>query len=95
MEHRKLVEQLAGKLGRSKADVNKLVEALAVVVKTRCSEQDSVVIPSFGTFEPHKHTEQVQRDPETGQRVLMPPTLVVDFTVSNVLKNKLKLKEQG
>ena len=89
MDNKKLVKTLAKNMGRSTEDVNKLVEALAAVLRTRCGEMDSVHVPSFGTFEPKKRNEHVKVNPSTGKRMLMPPKVVFGFKVSNVLKAKL------
>ena len=51
MDNKKLVETLATKLGRSADDINKLQEGLAGVLRTRCGDLDSVIVPGFGTFE--------------------------------------------
>ena len=90
MDNKKLVETVAANLGRSTGDVEKLVEALAGVIRTRCSEMDSVVVPSFGTFEPKKRNERVMFQPNTGKRMLIPPKVTLTFVVSNVLKSKIK-----
>ena len=78
------------KAGRTTEDVNKLLEALANVLRTRCSELDSVFVPGFGTFEPKKRNERVMVHPSSGKRMLVPPKVVVGFKVSRVLKAKLK-----
>lgn len=90
MDNKKLIETVAANLGRSKADVGKLVDALAGAMRTRCGELDSVVVPGFGTFEPKKRNERVMIHPSTGKRMLVPPKVVLGFKVSNVLKAKLK-----
>ena len=90
MDNKKLVETLAKNLGRSTEDVNKLMEAFAGVLRTRCGEMDSVSVPGFGTFEPKKRNERVMQNPSTGKRMLIPPKVVVGFRVSKVLKSKLK-----
>lgn len=90
MDNKKLVETLATKLGRSADDVNKLLEGLAGVLRTRCGDLDSVILPGFGTFEPRKRNERVMVNPKTGKRMLVPPKIVLGFKVSNVLKSKLK-----
>lgn len=90
MDNKKLVETVAGKLGRSTDDVNKLLEAFAAVLCTRCSEMDSVSVPAFGTFEPKKRNERVMVHPGSGKRMLVPPKVVVGFKVSKVLKAKLQ-----
>lgn len=90
MDNKKLVETVAANLGRSTDDVSKLLEAFAGVLRTRCGELDSVIVPGFGTFEPKKRNERVMVHPSTGRRMLVPPKIVVGFKVSNVLKTKLK-----
>ena len=90
MENKKLVETVATNLGRTTEDVNKLLEALANVLRTRCSELDSVFVPGFGTFEPKKRNERVMVHPSSGKRMLVPPKIVVGFKVSRVLQAKLK-----
>ncbi len=90
MDNKKLIETVASNLGRSTADVGKLVDALAGVLRTRCGEMDSVVVPGFGTFEPKKRDERVMIHPSTGKRMLVPPKITLNFKVSNLLKAKLK-----
>ena len=90
MESKILVEKVAANLGRTPEDVDKLLDALAGVLRTRCAEMDNVVIPSFGSFEPKKRNERVMIHPRSGKRMLVPPKVVVGFKVSRVLKAKLK-----
>ena len=90
MDNKKLVETVAKNLGRSSDDVNKLIDAFAGILRTRCGEMDSVVLPGFGTFEPKKRNERVMVNPKSGRRMLVPPKVVLGFKVSNVLKAKLK-----
>jgi DNA-binding protein HU-beta/integration host factor subunit alpha len=51
---------------------------------------DTVVVPSFGAFEPKKRNERVMIHPSTGRRMLVPPRIVLTFKISQVLKAKLK-----
>ena len=90
MDNKKLVETVAKNLGRSTDDVNKLIDAFAGILRTRCGEMDSVVVPGFGTCEPKKRNERVMVHPSSGRRMLVPPKVVMGFKVSNVLKAKLK-----
>lgn len=92
MDNRKLIDKMARKLGRDKADVAKLLDAFTSIVATRCSELDTIAIPGFGSFEPRKRNERIQYNPSNGKRTLMPPRVTLTFKVSNVLKNKLKQK---
>ena len=90
MDNKRLVETVAKNLGRSTDDVNKLIDAFVGILRTRCGEMDSVVVPGFGTFEPKKRNERVMVHPSSGRRMLVPPKVVMGFKVSNVLKAKLK-----
>lgn len=92
MDNKTLVARLATKLGKSKTDVSRLVEAFVGVVATRCAEMDSVSIPGFGTLEPVKHDEEIRVNPATGQRTLYPPKVEMSFQPSTILKNKLNNK---
>lgn len=90
MDNKKLVETVAANLGRTHQDVSKLLEAFAGVLRTRCGEMDSVIVPGFGTFEPKKKNERVIFHASSKRRMLVPPKVVLGFKVSNVLKAKLK-----
>ena len=90
MNSKKLVEKVAQNIGRTPEDVDKLLEGLAGVLRARCCQLDSVIVPSFGTFEPKKRDERVMVHPRSGKRMLVPPKITLTFKVSNVLKNKLK-----
>lgn len=90
MDNKELVDKVAKGLGRNKADVNKLLDGLATVIKDKCGEMDAVAIPGFGNFEAKKKAERVVQNPSNGKRMLVPPKIVLNFRVSNVLKSKLK-----
>ncbi|MBQ3731501.1 MAG: HU family DNA-binding protein [Muribaculaceae bacterium] len=95
MESKKLVETVAANLGRKPEDVDKLLDALAGVLRARCGEMDNVAIPGFGLFEPKKRNERVMIHPSNGKRMLVPPKIVVGFKVSRVLKAKLNHQSIG
>lgn len=90
MNRKKLTQTLATKLGRSKTDINALIDAFNDILLQRCSDMDSVAIPGFGTFEPKMKKERLMVNPSNGKRMLIPPKVVLSFKVSNVLKNQLK-----
>ena len=89
MNNKEIVDSLSQSLGRSKSDINKLLEALSNVVKERCSELDSISVPRFGTLEAINRKESIETDSETGKRMLIPPQVEMCFTSSNILKKKL------
>ncbi len=90
MDNKALLDTVAERINRDAEDVNKLVDALISVVKTRCGELDSIAVPGFGTFETKKKLERVVVNPTTGKRMLIPPKIVLSFRPSALLKNKLR-----
>jgi DNA-binding protein HU-beta/integration host factor subunit alpha len=53
-------------------------------------EDNSVLVPNFGVFETKKKMERVMVNPATGQRMLVPPKLVLSFKPNQTWKDKLK-----
>ena len=90
MDNKALLDMVAERINRDAEDVNKLVDALISVVKTRCGELDSIAVPGFGTFETKKKLERVVVNPTTGKRMLIPPKIVLSFRPSALLKNMLR-----
>jgi DNA-binding protein HU-beta/integration host factor subunit alpha len=49
-----------------------------------------VLIPTFGTFEVKKKMERIMVNPSTGQRMLVPPKLVLTFKPNVSWKERVK-----
>ena len=83
-------DTISKRMGRSSADVAKLLDALVATIKERCGELDSIAIPGFGTFEAKKKLERIVVNPGTGKRMLVPPKITRSFKPSALLKSKIK-----
>lgn len=68
---------------------NDLTEHLAAIIRRTAIDMDSVAIPSFGTFTPVKHDEEVTTDLSTGKRMLLPPQITLEFSPASLLRKKL------
>lgn len=66
-----------------------LTEHLAAIIRRAAMNMDSVAIPSFGTFTPVKHDEEITTDLSTGKRMLLPPQITLEFTPATLLRKKL------
>jgi len=66
--------------------VYQLVEAMG----DSFQEGDSVAIQNFGNFEVKKKLERIMVNPTTGQRMLVPPKLTLNFRISPTWKDQLK-----
>jgi len=66
--------------------VYQLIEAMG----DSFQEGDSVAIQNFGNFEVKKKLERIMVNPTTGQRMLVPPKLTLNFRISPTWKDQLK-----
>lgn len=90
MDYKQFRKRLSELTGRENSDVDALVEGLSIILRESCSDIDSVAIPTFGTFVPVKHKEEVVTDLSTGNRMLMPPEIVVEFHPGGMLQKRLR-----
>ena len=66
--------------------VNTVIEAMG----DHFQEDDSILVPNFGTFEVKKKLERIMVNPSTGQRMLIPPKLVLNFKPNSGWKERVK-----
>ena len=76
MNNKDFITELANKTGYSAEDAQQMVDILIETMGDHFLEDDSVLIPNFGTFEVKKKMERIMVNPSTGQRMLVPPKLV-------------------
>lgn len=81
-----IIAELGTRLGRDKKSTQILIDAMRQALIQACSRQTQVAIPGFGTFTPEKHDEQIVTDLSTGQRVLLPPEIILTFNAANKLR---------
>lgn len=80
------ITQLAETSGIAPERLPGLSEALISLITTLLTENKSIAIPGFGTFEPRKEMERIVVNAETGKRSLVPPAITVCFTPGSRLK---------
>lgn len=67
-----------------------VVDTIVAAMGRQFESGEPVQIPSFGTFEVKKHNERVMTNPTTGQKMLVPPKLVLGFKPSTTVRTQLK-----
>ena len=77
-------------MGYSTGDTQRLVTNLVNAMSDGFLEGQVVVVPGFGTFEVKKKMERIMVNPSTGQRMLVPPKLVLGFKPITAWKDKIK-----
>ena len=90
MNNKDFITELAEKMGYSTDDTQRMVDIVVETMADYFQEDEAVLIPTFGTFEVKKKMERIMVNPSTGQRMLVPPKLVLGFKPSTVWKEKVK-----
>ena len=90
MNNKEFIAELAERTGYSVKDTQKLTSNLIDALGDAFQEDNSVLVPNFGVFETKKKMERVMVNPATGQRMLVPPKLVLSFKPNQTWKDKLK-----
>jgi DNA-binding protein HU-beta/integration host factor subunit alpha len=90
MNNKEFINELAERTGYSPKDTQKLVDNIINAMGDAFQEDNAVLVPNFGTFEPKKKLERVIVNPASGQRMLVPPKLVLGFKPNQTWKDKLK-----
>lgn len=90
MDNKQFITVLAQRTGRTADEVKSLVDALAATVQRAAADLDAVAVPTFGTFRPVKHPEEVRRDLSTGKNILLPPEIALTFQPGAMLLKRLR-----
>lgn len=67
-----------------------MVDTVVETMGDHFQEDDTVLVPNFGSFEVKKKLERVMVNPSTGQRMLVPPKLVLNFKPNAGWKERVK-----
>ena len=89
MNNKDFIAELAQRTGYSADEAQKFVNTVVDAMGDRLQDDNSVVIPTFGTFEVKKKLERVVINPSSKQRMLVPPKMVLSFKPSSTLKDKI------
>ncbi len=90
MTNKEYISALSQKAGMSAEATQRMVSHVIDAMGQCFEGGDGVFIPNFGTFEVKKRMERVIVNPTTGQRMLVPPKLVLGFKPTRSIKNRLK-----
>lgn len=90
MNNKEYICELSQRCGYSQENTQKLVRCVVEAMASKFDAGEDIQVPSFGTFELKNRMERIVVNPSTGQRMLVPPKIVVNFKPSPVVKNKIK-----
>jgi DNA-binding protein HU-beta/integration host factor subunit alpha len=90
MNNKEFIAELASRTGFSAKDTQTLVNNIINAMGDAFQEDNAVLVPNFGVFETKKKMERIMVNPASGQRMLVPPKLVLNFKPNQTLKEKMK-----
>ena len=90
MNNKDFITELAQRTGYSADETQQFVNCVVDAMGDYFQDDDSVLIPTFGTFEVKKKMERIMVNPSTGQRMLVPPKLVLTFKPNVSWKERIK-----
>ena len=90
MNNKEFIADLANRTKLGSREVGSLVNATVSAIIGELTEENTIAIPGFGSFEVKKKLERVLVNPTTKQRMLIPPKMTVNFKPNTSLKLKVK-----
>ena len=90
MNNKDFISVLSERTGYDQKDTQKLVNNIITAMSDAFITDNSIIVPNFGVFETKKKMERIIVNPSTGQRMLVPPKLVLNFKPNQTWTDKLK-----
>lgn len=90
MDNKEFTSEFSRRLGYPLKDTSELIASLLSDMARQLEDGKIISVQGFGTFEVEKKAECIFVNPNTKQRVLMPPELVLTYRPDASLKDKFK-----
>lgn len=90
-----LIGKISQSSGCSKAEAEKIIEKTLEIISQNLAKGEPVRLVGFGTFEVRERLGRLGRNPQTGERMALPPTRYAAFVPGEALKflvRKRKIK---
>ena len=91
MNKTELIAAVAEKAGLTKKDVEKTITATLETVKEVVAKGDKVVV-GFGTFEARARKEREGKNPQNGEKVVIPAATIPAFKAGKAFKDAVNVK---
>lgn len=90
MNNKDFIAELSSRTDFNQNETQRMVNMVIEAMGDYFQEGDSLLVPNFGTFEVKKKMERIMVNPATGQRMLVPPKLVLSFKPNSGWKERVK-----
>lgn len=88
MNNKDFIQSLSKRTGIKADDCQRMAKASFDALVAMLQDGETVTMARLGTFEVKKRLERVIKSPSTGQPMLVPPKLVINFRPFNSAKEK-------
>ncbi len=95
MTKQEIVTTVYEKLGFSKRESSDLVEQFFRIVKQSLAQGENVKISGLGNFVVKEKQARKGRNPQTGEVIEIAPRKVLNFKLSQVLKDEINYDDNG
>jgi integration host factor subunit alpha len=95
MTKQEIVTTVYEKLGFSKRESSDLVEQFFKIVKQSLAQGENVKISGLGNFVVKEKQARKGRNPQTGEVIEIAPRRVLNFRLSQVLKDEINYNDNG
>jgi len=85
-----LTESIVNKVGCSKADADRALDAILETITKSLTDGDSVTITGFGTFSARARAARAGVNPKTGEKIQIPAMTVPKFKAGKGLKEAVR-----
>ena len=89
MNKTELINAIANETGLSKKDTEATINSFVNVVSTALENKDKVQLVGFGTFETRERAARTGKNPQTGEKLNIPASIVPAFKAGKALKEKV------
>jgi len=88
MNNKEFISEMSVRTGLSMKDAAANVAMVVSIMTEQLTDENTVSISGFGSFEVKKKLERVVVNPATKQRMLTPPKMTVNFKPFSTLKER-------
>jgi DNA-binding protein HU-beta/integration host factor subunit alpha len=90
MNNKEYISALARSTRRRNAETEQMIATVTKAITEHLQNGDSVQLSNLGVFEVKKKMERIIVNPGTGQRMLVPPKLVLNFKPNTAWRTQIK-----
>lgn len=92
MNKKELVAAMSEETGITKADCERVLAAFVNTVTKSLKKKDPVQLIGFGTFDVSKRAARTGKNPQTGEAIKIPASIVPKFKPGKALKEAMPKK---